>query len=69
MKIYINNKGDSMYKLLTIISLCFLTQITFAGHHESGHMKKGAVIGYEISEDGEKLDISCWGSISCKNLG
>jgi hypothetical protein len=57
MKIYINNKGDSMYKLLTIISLCFLTQITFAGHHESGHMKKGAVIGYEISEDGEKLDI------------
>jgi hypothetical protein len=46
-----------MYKLLTIISLCFLTQITFAGHHESGHMKKGAVIGYEISEDGEKLDI------------
>jgi len=46
-----------MYKLLTIFSLCFLTQITFAGHHESGHMKKGAVIGYEISEDGEKLDI------------
>ena len=56
-KIYINNKGDSMYKLLTIISLCVLTQVTFAGHHESGHMKKGAVIGYEISEDGEKLDI------------
>ena len=56
-KIYINNKGDSMYKLLTIISLCVLTQVTFAGHHESGHMKKGAVIGHEISEDGEKLDI------------
>ena len=55
--IYINNKGDSMYKLLTIISLCVLTQVAFAGHHESGHMKKGAVIGYEISEDGEKLDI------------
>ena len=46
-----------MYKLLTIISLCFLTQVTFAGHHESGHMKKGAVIGYEISDDGEKLNI------------
>jgi hypothetical protein len=46
-----------MYKLLTIISLCFLTQITYAGHHESSHMKKGAVIGYEISDDGEKLDI------------
>ena len=46
-----------MYKLLTIISLCVLTQVTFAGHHESGHMKHGAVIGYEISDDGEKLDI------------
>jgi hypothetical protein len=27
------------------------------GHHELGEMKKGAVIGYEISEDGTKLDI------------
>jgi len=46
-----------MYKLVTIISLCFLAQITFASHHESGHMKKEAVIGYEISADGEKIDI------------
>jgi len=46
-----------MNKLLLIISLLLVTQITLAGHHESGHMKKGAIIGYEISEDGEKLDI------------
>ncbi len=46
-----------MNKLLSIIALLLITQITYAGHHESGHIKKGTVIGYEISEDGAKLDI------------
>ena len=46
-----------MDKLFSVIGLLLITQITFAGHHESGHMKKGAVIGYEISDDGTKLDI------------
>ena len=46
-----------MNKVFSIIGLLLITQITFAGHHESGHMKKGAVIGYEISDDGTKLDI------------
>ena len=46
-----------MNKLFSIIGLLLITQITFAGHHESGHMKKGAVIGYEILDDGTRLDI------------
>ena len=46
-----------MYKLLSIICLFILAPLSFAGDHASGHMKKGAIIGYEISEDGEKLDI------------
>ena len=46
-----------MNKLLSIIGLLLITQISFAGHHELGEMKKGAVIGYEISDDGTKLDI------------
>ena len=46
-----------MYKLLSFISLLFLTQASLAGHHESSEMKKETVIGYEISEDGKKLDI------------
>ena len=46
-----------MYKLLSILSLTLLAQFSIAGHHESGHMNKGAVIGYEISDNGEKLDI------------
>ena len=33
-----------MNKLFSIICLLLITQITFAGHHESGHMKKGAVM-------------------------
>jgi hypothetical protein len=45
-----------MKKLLSIVSLVFLAQLSFAGHHESGHMQKNTVIGYEIW-DGEKLDI------------
>jgi hypothetical protein len=45
-----------MYKLLSITSLFLLAQLSFADHHESGHMNKAAVIGYEIW-DGEKLDI------------
>jgi hypothetical protein len=45
-----------MNKLLSITCLVFLAQLSFAGHHESGHMKKNTVIGYEIL-DGEKLDI------------
>jgi hypothetical protein len=46
-----------MNKLASIVSLFLLTQIAVAGHHESGHMKKSVVIGYEISDEGEKLDI------------
>ena len=46
-----------MYKLLSIISLTLLAQFSIAGHHESGHMNKGTVIGYELSDNGEKLDI------------
>ena len=46
-----------MYKLLSILSLTLLAQFSIAGHHESGHMNKGAVIGYELSDNGEKLDI------------
>ena len=46
-----------MYRLLSIISLFFLAQMAYAGHHESGHMKQGTVIGYEIMDDGKKLDI------------
>ena len=45
-----------MKKLLSIVSLVLLAQLSFAGHHESGHMQKNTVIGYEIW-DGEKLDI------------
>ena len=46
-----------MYRLLSIISLFLLAQVAYAGHHESGHMKQGTVIGYEIMDDGKKLDI------------
>ena len=46
-----------MYKLLSILSLTLLAQFSIAGHHESGHMNKGTVIGYELSDNGEKLDI------------
>jgi hypothetical protein len=46
-----------MNKLASIVSLFLLAQIAVAGHHESGHMKKSVVIGYEISDEGEKLDI------------
>ena len=45
-----------MKKLLSIVSLVLLAQLSFAGHHESGRMQKNTVIGYEIW-DGEKLDI------------
>jgi hypothetical protein len=53
----INYQGDFMHKLLSLMSLFLIAQFSFAGHHELGEMKKGAVIGYEISEDGTKLDI------------
>ena len=46
-----------MKKLIPIISIFLLAQFSFAGHHESGHMNKKGLIGYEMSEDGKKLDI------------
>ena len=46
-----------MYKLLSMLSVALLAQFSIAGHHESGHMNKGTVIGYELSDNGEKLDI------------
>ena len=58
-----------MNKLASIVSLFLLAQIAVAGHHESGHMKKSVVIGYEISDEGEKARYSCWRSIPGKNLG
>ena len=46
-----------MNKLLTISTFVLLAQFSFAGHHESGHMNKAAVIGYEISDDGKRTDL------------
>ena len=44
-----------MYRLLSIISLFFLAQVAYAGHHESGHMKQGAVIGHVAHAYGHGL--------------
>lgn len=46
-----------MKKLLPIISIFLLAQFSLAGHHESGHMNKKGLIGYEMSDDGKKLEI------------
>ena len=46
-----------MKKLLPIISIFLLAQFSLAGHHESSHMNKKGLIGYEVSDDGEKLEI------------
>ena len=40
--------------------MLFIAQVTCAGHHESDHIKKGAFIGYEFSDDVTKLDIVAW---------
>ena len=53
----INYQGDFMHKLLSFMSLFLIAQLSFAGHHESSHANNGSVIGYEISEDGTRLDI------------
>lgn len=46
-----------MHKIFSILIALSCAQFSFAGHHESAHMKKVAVIGYEISDDGEKTDL------------
>ena len=46
-----------MKKLLPIISIFLLAQFSLASHHESDHMNKKGLIGYEVSDDGEKLEI------------
>ena len=45
-----------MKKLLPMISIFLLAQFSLAGHHESGHMNKKGLIGYEMSDDGKKLE-------------
>ena len=46
-----------MHKIFSILIALSCAQFSFAGHHESAHMKKVAAIGYEISDDGEKTDL------------
>lgn len=46
-----------MKKLLLIVSIFSLAQFSIAGHHESDHINKEGLIGYEMSDDGKKLDI------------
>ena len=46
-----------MKKLLLIVSIFLLAQFSIAGHHESDHINKEGLIGYEMSDDGKKLDI------------
>ena len=61
-----------MNKLFSIIGLLFIAQITFAGHHESGHMKKGAVIincgrGAHLI-DSDLIDALNFGQLSAATL-
>ena len=46
-----------MKKLLSIMGMLLVAQFTTAGHHESGHSNKEGLIGYEMSDDGKKLEI------------
>jgi len=46
-----------MHKIFSIFIALSCVQFSFAGHHESGHMNKATVIGYEISDDGKRTDL------------
>ena len=46
-----------MNKTLLSIALLLLAQHSFAGHHEKSEKDMRTIIGYEISDEGEKLDI------------
>ena len=46
-----------MNKILLSIGWLLLAQPSFAGHHEESEKAVITVIGYEISDEGEKLDI------------
>ncbi|MBT3993897.1 MAG: hypothetical protein HOH08_04955 [Gammaproteobacteria bacterium] len=46
-----------MNKILLSISILLLAQLSFAGHHEESEKATATIIGYEKSDEGEKLDI------------
>jgi len=46
-----------MNKILISISVLLLAQLSFAGHHEESEKAAATVIGYEVSDEGEKLKI------------
>jgi len=46
-----------MNKTLLGITILLLAQFSFAGHHEKSEKHSKTILGYEISEEGEKLDI------------
>ena len=46
-----------MNKTLLSIGILLLAQLSFAGHHEKSDHDTKTILGYEISEEGEKLDI------------
>ena len=46
-----------MNKILLSIGILLLAQLSFAGHHEESEKAATTIIGYEMSDEGEKLDI------------
>tara|TARA_B110000495_G_scaffold156012_1_gene139438 strand:- start:890 stop:1420 length:531 start_codon:yes stop_codon:yes gene_type:complete len=46
-----------MNKLLLSVSLLLLAQLSFAEHHEAGKSPAKTVIGYEVSDEGAKMEI------------
>ena len=46
-----------MNKALLSICLFLIAQTSFAGHHEKSEKVTKTILGYEISDEGEKLDI------------
>ena len=49
--------GTIMNKTLLSIAILLLAQLSFAGHHEKGEKDTKTILGYEISDEGQKLDI------------
>ena len=46
-----------MNKALLSICVLLLAQTSFAGHHEKSEKDTKTILGYEISDEGQKLDI------------
>ena len=46
-----------MKKVLLGICVLLLAQASFAGHHEKSKKYTSTILGYEMSDEGEKLDI------------